>query len=123
MFYIFILDQLVKKRRKKMREKIGRSRKKQIKFFLNDEEFEMFKSKVEKSNSTQSEFLRSLISDKEIVVIDFGVEIFKELGRIGSNLNQLAKIANTNGSIQEIEMLKKQIKGLSELTKEIKSKL
>jgi len=106
-----------------MREKIGRSRKKQIKFFLNDEEFEMFKSKVEKSNSTQSEFLRSLISDKEIVVIDFGVEIFKELGRIGSNLNQLAKIANTNGSIEEIEMLKKQIKGLSELTKEIKSKL
>lgn len=106
-----------------MREKIGRSRKKQIKFFLNDEEFGMFKSKVEKSNSTQSEFLRSLISDKEIVVIDFGVEIFKELGRIGSNLNQLAKIANTNGSIEEIEMLKKQIKGLSELTKEIKSKL
>lgn len=106
-----------------MREKIGRSRKKQIKFFLNDEEFEMFKSKVEKSNSTQSEFLRSLISDKEIVVIDFGVETFKELGRIGSNLNQLAKIANTNGSIEEIEMLKKQIKGLSELTKEIKSKL
>jgi hypothetical protein len=123
MFYIFILDQLVKKRRKMMREKIGRSRKKQIKFFLNDEEFKIFKSKVEKSNSTQSEFLRSLISDKEIVVIDFGVEIFKELGRIGSNLNQLAKIANTNGSIEEIEMLKKQIKGLSELTKEIKSKL
>jgi hypothetical protein len=112
-----------KEKEKKMREKIGRSRKKQIKFFLNDEEFEMFKSKVEKSNSTQSEFLRSLISEKEIVVIEFGVEIFKELGRIGNNLNQLAKIANTNGSIEEIEMLKKQIKGLSELRKEIKSKL
>ena len=110
-----------KKRYKK--EKIGRTRKNSITVFLNDEEFKELINKTKKLNKTKSEVVRMSISDKPINVTELGNEIYLELGSIGRNLNQLAKVANTNGQIEEFKMIREEIKDLSELRKELKEKI
>lgn len=70
----------------------------------------MLKRKVEKSKMTQQQFLIRCINDKAINVIDINImkDIVRELNAIGNNLNQIAKIANTqkhtrNITINEIQ--------------------
>lgn len=85
-----------------------RERAKQLKFFVSDKELERIKSKVAASKLSQSDYLRQVALEKEIVVIDGIKELVLELKRIGVNINQLTKLAHQNrlsdydGRLQEI---------------------
>lgn len=67
-----------------------------IQFYLNEEEYEIFKEKKEKANLTTSEFLRKLVLDKKIIEMpneDFW-RLTKQIRYYGNNINQIAKVAN-----------------------------
>lgn len=91
-----------------------RKREKQLKFRVTEKELQMIKSKIEKSKLTQSEFFISCATNKKIVVIDGLKELTFEINKIGNNLNQLTKIANTEKEIDQVE-LKKSREELSEV--------
>ncbi len=71
-----------------------RSRNHQIKFYISDEELIKLRKNIEKSKLNQSEFLRMIAIDKEIIVIDGLGDLIMQIKRIGVNLNQIAKILN-----------------------------
>lgn len=69
----------------------NRKREKQIKFYVNEKEYDQIKKKVEKSKLKQQEYLIKSALNKKIIVIDGLKEILLELSREGNNLNQIAK--------------------------------
>lgn len=85
-----------------------RKRAKQLKFFVSDKELERIKSKVAESKINQSDYLRKVALEKEIIVIDGIKELAIELKKIGVNINQLTKLAHQSrlsdhdGRLQEI---------------------
>lgn len=81
-------------------------RKKNIKkqIWLDQTEANELKVKSSKALLSESEFIRLLIMDtkiKEKPGEEF-YEAIKELRAIGNNLNQIAKVANSTGNINEI---------------------
>ena len=68
----------------------ARKREKQIKVWLNEEEYKSLCSRVEKSNLTQGDFIRKSILEKNMIIVDLQ-PVLLELKRIGNNLNQLTK--------------------------------
>ncbi|EOU1218626.1 plasmid mobilization relaxosome protein MobC, partial [Clostridium perfringens] len=68
----------------------NRKREKQIKFYVNEKEYDQIKKKVEKSKLKQQEYLIKSALNKKIIVIDGLKEILLELSREGNNLNQIA---------------------------------
>ncbi|MFH5877189.1 plasmid mobilization protein, partial [Clostridium perfringens] len=72
----------------------NRKREKQIKFYVNEKEYDQIKKKVEKSKLKQQEYLIKSALNKKIIVIDGLKEILLELSREGNNLNQIAKKIN-----------------------------
>lgn len=87
---------------------MARVRSKQLKFYVNDTEFEQIKSKVDSSWLSQDEYLRRAALEKDIVVIEGLKDFALELKRIGVNVNQLTKLAHqnrltdSNGKLREI---------------------
>lgn len=99
----------------------NRSRKNQLKIYLNDEELSLFKKKMKMTNSkTMAHFIRKTVLEKEIYVVD--LEVFREiqwlLSNATNNINQIAKHANQTGIIykDDIENIKNDI---NEISKEI----
>lgn len=90
----------------------NRKRSNRITFYLSDEELDLLNKKYEKTKYTsKSDYIRELILNGIIVIKDYkyldGVE--HELNKIGTNINQIAKFANTNGGLY-----KRQIDSLTE---------
>lgn len=83
-----------------------RKRTNQVKVYLSDKEKEKLEGLVKKSKLNQSDYMRKCLLDKEVIVIEDIKELMKELKAIGNNLNQLARIANTENQIKDIERLK-----------------
>ncbi|WP_415331545.1 plasmid mobilization protein [Clostridium perfringens] len=69
----------------------NRKREKQIKFYVNEKEYDQIKKKVKKSKLKQQEYLIKSALNKKIILIDGLKEILLELSREGNNLNQIAK--------------------------------
>ncbi|MBI6045935.1 plasmid mobilization relaxosome protein MobC, partial [Clostridium perfringens] len=61
----------------------NRKREKQIKFYVNEKEYDQIKKKVEKSKLKQQEYLIKSALNKKIIVIDGLKEILLELSREG----------------------------------------
>ncbi|MGM8224687.1 plasmid mobilization protein, partial (plasmid) [Clostridium perfringens] len=59
----------------------NRKREKQIKFYVNEKEYDQIKKKVEKSKLKQQEYLIKSALNKKIIVIDGLKEILLELSR------------------------------------------
>ena len=57
----------------------NRKREKQIKFYVNEKEYDQIKKKVEKSKLKQQEYLIKSALNKKIIVIDGLKEILLEL--------------------------------------------
>lgn len=74
---------------------LGRTKDKQVKFWVNEKELEQIKRKVNESKLSQQEYLLKCALDKEIIVIEDLKKIFVELKRQGTNLNQIAKSINS----------------------------
>ncbi len=79
-----------------------------IKAYLNDSEYERFCRMAEATKNTNSNLVRRLLQSS--VFVEFPPveywEIIKQLDRIGNNLNQLARMANSLGFIDEPEYRK-----------------
>lgn len=85
-----------------------RERAKQVKFFVTEEELEQIKRKVAKSKLSQSDYVRKVALQKDIIVIEGLNELTTELKMIGNNLNQLTRLAhegkiNCSQELREID--------------------
>lgn len=96
----------------------NRKREKQIKFYVNEKEYEQIKKKVKKSKLKQQEYLIKSALNKKIIVIDGLKEIFLELSREGNNLNQIAKKIN-EGEQRDIKEMKNKLNNLWDLIEKI----
>ncbi|MBO3304692.1 plasmid mobilization relaxosome protein MobC [Clostridium perfringens] len=92
----------------------NRKREKQIKFYVNEKEYDQIKKKVEKSKLKQQEYLIESALNKKIIVIDGLKEILLELSREGNNLNQIAKKIN-EGEQKDIKEMKNKLNNLWDL--------
>ncbi len=85
-----------------------RTRNNRIHFYLTDEEYISLESKVKLAGCSREEFLRNLINGcviKAAPPMDY-YEIIIQLRRIGSNINQILKLANAKGIIITGELRK-----------------
>ncbi|WP_283703381.1 plasmid mobilization protein [Clostridium perfringens] len=96
----------------------NRKREKQIKFYVNEKEYDQIKKKIEKSKLKQQEYLIKSALNKKIIVIDGLKEIFLELSREGNNLNQIAKKIN-EGEQEDIKEMKNKLNNLWDLIEKI----
>lgn len=96
----------------------NRKRDKQIKFYVNEKEYDQIKKKVEKSKLKQQEYLIKSALNKKIIVIDGLKEILLELSREGNNLNQIAKKIN-EGEQKDIKEMKNKLNNLWDLIEKI----
>ena len=79
----------------------------ELKVRLTDEENDLLKKNIESSGiKNKSSYVRKMILDGYIIHQDYGVlkECVAALGRIGNNLNQLTKVANTYHDINIPEL-------------------
>ena len=80
----------------------NRSRSRQVKFWVNEEEYELLQKKMEAAGGVnQGAYIRKMILDGYIVNLDIPElkEIIRLLGPIGNNVNQIARKLNAGGSI------------------------
>jgi hypothetical protein len=77
----------------------NRKRTKHVDLKLTENEFQEIDKKAKEAKLSKQEFLHRSAFGKEIVVIENGVEVVRELIRIGTNLNQIAKVANASGVV------------------------
>lgn len=77
------------------------TRTEKITFRMTPKEKEQLKKKVAASSLKMEPFIRALIAGKEINERppDGWAEAVRQLSAIGNNINQIARIANTNGII------------------------
>ena len=92
----------------------NRKREKQIKFYVNEKEYDQ----VKKSKLKQQEYLIKSALNKKIIVIDGLKEILLELSREGNNLNQIAKKIN-EGEQKDIKEMKNKLNNLWNLIEKI----
>lgn len=106
----------------------ARKYKKIISIKLTDAEMDLLTTAAERANVSRSEYMRNLLLNKKMtvkyeVVVD--IEDIKKLtaeyGKIGSNLNQIAKYFNSGGeySLSTQDDLYQCIYELSKLRKEV----
>lgn len=92
----------------------NRKRNIQLLIFLTKEEKNLFLQKMKLTSSkSMSHFIRKCVLEKEIYEIDCTpfLELNWEISKIGTNINQIAKKANTTSKIEleDIEKIKKDI--------------
>lgn len=94
------------------------SRTHRITIRLTDKEWNELNSKVAKTNMKLSAYCRSVISGaeiKETPPADFPY-LIREVRRVGTNVNQLAKIANTTGeNVSELNQLYSEVRDVIDL--------
>ncbi|MGT2906517.1 MobC family plasmid mobilization relaxosome protein [Streptococcus dentiloxodontae] len=113
-------------------EEAKRSRPILKRFFVDEAENEAIKTRLADSGLTSfSRFARTMLLTGEVKVVNVeGLqELQTEINRIGTNVNQIARVANTDGSIspeQLVDVLTQleDIRGLmTETLKEVKKTL
>ena len=80
----------------------NRSRSRQVKFWVNEEEYELLQKKMEAAGGVnQGAYIRKMILDGYIVNLDIPElkEIIRLLGPIGNNVNQMARKVNAGGAV------------------------
>lgn len=87
---------------------MGRYRDKMFSIRLTEDEVELIKQKMEMTGiKNKADFILACVSQTEINVIDPKpiMAVKQELSRIGNNVNQIAKVANTSQSIYYNDVL------------------
>ena len=89
-------------------------------FFINQEEEQLISEKMQEAGiKNKSAYFRKMMLDGYIIKQDFAAvkDVVYELNRIGNNLNQMTKIANTYGDVylSEIKSVKKDIEKIWQL--------
>ena len=109
-------------------KKSNRTRPREIKFRVTDEEFLIIRRKMIMSRMRNREaFIRKMLMEGVIVNVDTAPleDIFYEMHKIGTNVNQIAKVANTNGTISQDELkeLKEKVNEIWHILKSFQSEL
>ncbi len=107
-----------------------RKRNKQMKFWCSESEFASIEKKIEDSGMTKQDYLLNCALKKKIRRID-GLDdltgLIGQVKRIGNNINQIAKVANTTGVVDldalslAVNALAKIYQKISAIWKEIQS--
>ena len=95
---------LYPKERKEAAEMVNRNRTNPVQFYLSDDEQYILNTKFKASGmKSMSAFLRKLILYGYVYDVDYSYlqNYNTELGRISSNLNQIAKRVNSTGNISQ----------------------
>lgn len=85
----------------------NRTRNKQLNLKFTEQELNYIKEKKELSKiNNYTDFLLKVVSHSHIFYVDTQplIAVAQELNKIGVNINQMAKVANTSGSIYENEI-------------------
>ena len=109
----------------------NRSRSRQVKFWVNEEEYELLQKKMEAAGGVnQGAYIRKMILDGHIVNLDIPElkEIIRLLSITSNNVNQMARQLHSSNSIypqeltevgaqldQVYKLLRKVMKGLSKI--------
>ncbi|MBR1442318.1 MAG: MobC family plasmid mobilization relaxosome protein [Firmicutes bacterium] len=102
---------------------VNRTRNKQLKIRLTEEEYEIIRRKKEMSSlTTYSDFV--VLSVKKIPIFNVQMqplyELAEQISRVGNNINQIAKVVNINQQIYENDLkdLQKQVNEISAIVKD-----
>ena len=95
-----------------MSDNRNRLRPKQIKFFVNDKEYELIRKKMaQMGTDNMSAYIRKMIIDSYVINLDMPElrELTLKMKSISNSENQIAKRVNSTGNIYEadIEEIKK----------------
>lgn len=82
-------------------ENMGRIRTERIEIRVTPEEKEKLRSDAEKSRMNMSNYILKLSAQKKIYSVEGIPELIKQIIRIGTNVNQIVMVANTNKSVSE----------------------
>ena len=97
-----------------------RNRNRNVSFRLTQNEFDCFEEKVDKSGLPKEVFLRKLITGchiHEAPPVDF-YRLIREINRIGSNIEQILRVANTKHFI-DVPRLRKDLDELEAIESEL----
>jgi len=116
-------EKYIRRKRKQPRQRRGRERYIFLSIRITPQENEDLSNKIQRANITKSEFVRRAIAnavinekpDREFY------EAMKQMIRIGNNLNQLTKKANSLNFI-DIDEYKKQSQDWNKFMNEVKKK-
>lgn len=100
---------------------MGRRRENKVTFRVDDDEWAIIHGLSGKANLSMEEFIRRrVLSDKKIVVQDERAihTLIAEVNRIGNNVNQIARMANSTGAVSR-EMLREVVSWQQELYRQI----
>lgn len=98
---------------------MNRTRSKQIKFRLSDEEYQTMLDKVEKSGKKQQEYLLACALEKPLTNTDGLKQLYPELKAQGNNLNQIAKKMN-EGNMVGYDEFRADIKEMTSIWQSVK---
>ena len=101
----------------------NKSRPNKITIRFSDEELENFKSKVTQSGMTQQQYCVKTLLEKEIKNTDGLKQIVPHLGRMGNNLNQIARKLNQMQYVDFNNELKDALRGCSDVWQLLKQYL
>lgn len=101
---------------------MNKTRPKVINFRLSEKEAEILKKKIERSGKKQQEYLAACALQKKITNTDGIKVLLPELKRIGSNLNQIAKVLNATGQC-EPQLFAENQKDLNEIWQLLKQQI
>lgn len=99
----------------------NRVRNERLEIRLTEKERDLFEEKMRKANcKTMSHFIRKCVLEKEINVVDLDPfrDLQWEISKVGNNINQIAKVANTNAVIYKND-IKKMQEDLDNLSKSL----
>ena len=109
-------------------ENQNRIRSHQILFRVSNEEYKIIRRKMVMSRMRNREaFIRKMLIEGVIINVDTAPleDIFYEMHKIGTNVNLIAKVANTNGMISQDELkeLKEKVNEIWHILKSFQSEL
>ena len=88
---------------------MSRIRNRTIAFRVSEKEYAMIKGKIAESNQQQNDFILNCCINKKIMSVKGPPQLAVQVGKIGNNLNQLARKANQGIDIpkEELEEIKR----------------
>ena len=108
--------------------KLNRNRSRQVKFWVSEGEYELLQKKMEAAGGVnQGAYIRKMILDGYIVNLDIPElkEIIRLLSITSSNVNQIARRLNADGSIykEDLEEINTKLDEIYKLLRKLITKL
>ena len=96
---------------------MGRTKTTHITMRLTPAEKEKLSSKAAEARMSMSQYLLALSEQKKIIVVDELPELVRQIIKIGTNVNQIAMVANTHKSVssKQIETVESQLSDIQNL--------